>query len=147
MRTPRASAALASRRRKGEIAGVRCTAVAHGLHGGRRRRDLLRLGRRASAFGRPSLSAGASVGIKPVGLGARDTLRLEPRLSLYGNDIDDTTNPLEAGLGWVVKIDKGDFVGRAALAKRQRHEPLARQARRLLRDGRDGAWPVTVIRF
>jgi aminomethyltransferase len=48
-----------------------------------------------------------------AGLGARDTLRLEARLSLYGNDIDETTNPLEAGLGWVVKMDKGDFVGRA----------------------------------
>lgn len=51
----------------------------------------------------------------PIGLGARDTLRLEARLSLYGNDIDATTTPLEAGLGWVVKLDKGDFVGRDAL--------------------------------
>jgi aminomethyltransferase len=56
-------------------------------------------------------------GATPAGLGARDTLRLEGRLSLYGNDIDETTNPLEAGLGWVVKLDKGDFIGRAALAK------------------------------
>jgi len=54
-------------------------------------------------------------GAKPIGLGARDTLRLEARLSLYGNDIDLTTNPIEAGLGWVVKLDKGDFVGREAL--------------------------------
>jgi len=50
------------------------------------------------------------------GLGARDTLRLEARLALYGNDIDETTNPIEAGLGWVVKLDK-PFVGRDALAK------------------------------
>jgi len=57
----------------------------------------------------------ASGGAKPAGLGARDTLRLEARLSLYGNDIDETTNPIEAGLGWVVKLQKGDFVGRAAL--------------------------------
>ena len=56
-------------------------------------------------------------GAKPAGLGARDTLRLEARLSLYGNDIDETTNPIEAGLGWVVKLAKGDFVGRAALEK------------------------------
>lgn len=56
-------------------------------------------------------------GAKPCGLGARDTLRLEARLSLYGNDIDETTNPIEAGLGWVVKLQKGDFVGRAALEK------------------------------
>jgi aminomethyltransferase len=51
----------------------------------------------------------------PIGLGARDTLRLECRMALYGNDIDETTNPLEAGLGWTVKFDKGDFVGREAL--------------------------------
>jgi len=56
-------------------------------------------------------------GATPCGLGARDTLRLEARLSLYGNDIDETTNPIEAGLGWVVKLQKGDFVGRAALEK------------------------------
>jgi aminomethyltransferase len=52
-----------------------------------------------------------------IGLGARDSLRLEMKYALYGNDIDKTTNPLEAGLGWVVKLDKGDFVGRDALMK------------------------------
>jgi aminomethyltransferase len=72
------------------------------------------------------MDAGRPFGLKPVGLGARDTLRLEARLSLYGNDIDETTNPLEAGLGWVVKLDKGDFVGRAALTKIHA-EPLARK--------------------
>ncbi len=56
-------------------------------------------------------------GAKPAGLGARDTLRLEARLSLYGNDIDETTNPIEAGLSWVVKLQKDDFVGKAALEK------------------------------
>ncbi len=55
----------------------------------------------------------------PVGLGARDTLRLEARLSLYGNDLDDTTTPLEAGLGWVVKWEVGEFIGRAALLEQQ----------------------------
>ncbi len=54
---------------------------------------------------------------EPVGLGARDTLRLEMKYALYGNDIDATTNPIEAGLGWVVKLDKGDFVGKEAIAK------------------------------
>ncbi len=53
--------------------------------------------------------------VLPVGLGARDTLRLEAGLALYGNDIDDGTTPLEARLGWTVKLDKGDFVGRDAL--------------------------------
>ena len=65
------------------------------------------------------LEAGASHGISPVGLGARDTLRLEKGLMLYGNDIDETTTPLEAGLGWVVKLDKGDFVGRDALVRQR----------------------------
>jgi aminomethyltransferase len=63
------------------------------------------------------LGLGAPLGIEAAGLAARDTLRLEARLSLYGNDIDETTNPLEAGLGWVVKLDKGDFVGREALQR------------------------------
>ena len=54
-------------------------------------------------------------GVKQAGLGARDTLRLEMKYALYGNDIDETTNPLEAGLGWVVKMAKPAFVGKAAL--------------------------------
>jgi aminomethyltransferase len=66
------------------------------------------------------------VGIKPCGLGARDTLRLEARLCLYGNDIDETTTPLEAGLGWVVKMDGPDFVGKEALA-RQKTEGVKRR--------------------
>lgn len=53
----------------------------------------------------------------PIGLGARDSLRLEMKFALYGNDISGNTNPLEAGLGWVVKFDKGGFVGREALLK------------------------------
>jgi aminomethyltransferase len=61
------------------------------------------------------MTAGASKGLKPCGLGARDTLRTEMKFALYGNDIDETANPLEAGLGWVVKFKAGDFVGREAL--------------------------------
>jgi aminomethyltransferase len=63
------------------------------------------------------LAAGRADGATPVGLGARDTLRLEMKYALYGNDIDETTNALEAGLGWVVKPAKGDFIGREALEK------------------------------
>ncbi len=62
--------------------------------------------------------AGAPYGIKPVGLGARDTLRLEMGFCLYGNDIDDTTSPLEAGLGWVTKFTK-DFVNAEGLKKQK----------------------------
>ncbi|MCX7994785.1 MAG: glycine cleavage system aminomethyltransferase GcvT [candidate division WOR-3 bacterium] len=61
--------------------------------------------------------AGKDLNVKPIGLGARDTLRSEMRYCLYGNDIDKTTNPLEAGLGWIVKFDKGDFIGKDALLK------------------------------
>ncbi len=65
------------------------------------------------------LAAGAEFGIKPCGLGARNTLRLEAALALYGNDIDAGTTPWEAGLGWIVKLEKGDFLGRAALVKQK----------------------------
>jgi aminomethyltransferase len=65
---------------------------------------------------RQLLEVGRAHGIAPAGLGARDTLRLEACLSLYGNDIDETTNPYEAGLAWVVKLDH-DFIGRAALER------------------------------
>jgi aminomethyltransferase len=61
------------------------------------------------------IEVGRPLGLKPAGLGARDTLRLEARLSLYGNEIDETTNPFEAGLGWIVKMDKDLFVGKDAL--------------------------------
>ena len=61
----------------------------------------------------------ADPSVVPAGLGARDTLRLEMGMALYGNDIDDTTTPYEAGLGWLVKLKKGDFVGKAALEKQK----------------------------
>jgi aminomethyltransferase len=58
-------------------------------------------------------------GAKPCGLGARDTLRLEAAMPLYGHELSEETDPLQAGLGWAVKLPKGDFVGRAALERRQ----------------------------
>jgi aminomethyltransferase len=70
----------------------------------------------AAHLWRTLLELGRSAGIAPAGLGARDTLRLEARLALYGNDIDETTNPLEAGLGWIVKLGKPMFIGKEALA-------------------------------
>ncbi len=69
--------------------------------------------------------AGAEFGIKPIGLGARDTLRLEMGFCLYGNDIDDTTSPLEAGLGWITKFTK-TFVNSEAL-KKQKEEGVKRK--------------------
>ncbi|MDC7996233.1 glycine cleavage system aminomethyltransferase GcvT [Altibacter sp. HG106] len=71
------------------------------------------------------LEAGASYGIKPIGLAARDTLRLEMGYCLYGNDIDDTTSPLEAGLGWITKFTK-DFIHSEALKKEKENGPTRR---------------------
>ncbi|MBV9081079.1 MAG: glycine cleavage system aminomethyltransferase GcvT, partial [Acidobacteriaceae bacterium] len=61
------------------------------------------------------LDAGAQFGIKPCGLGARNTLRLEAKMALYGHEITASTNPFEADLGWIVKMGKGEFLGRSAL--------------------------------
>ena len=65
------------------------------------------------------LASGKPHGLIPAGLGARDTLRLEAKMALYGNDIDDTTTPWEADLGWIVKMKKGDFIGRAVLERQK----------------------------
>ena len=65
------------------------------------------------------LDAGAEFGIKPCGLGARNTLRLEAKMALYGHEIHSTITPWEADLGWIVKLDKGDFIGRETLVKQK----------------------------
>ena len=72
---------------------------------------------------RSLLQAGRADGLRPCGLGARDTLRLEARMPLYGNDIDDTTTVLEAGLGGIVRFEKGEFLGRSALQHQQSAGP------------------------
>lgn len=78
------------------------------------------------AVWRALMEAGQPVGIKPCGLGARDTLRLEMKYPLYGHELTDETSPLDAGLGWVVKLDKGDFVGKSHLVS-QKEKGLTRQ--------------------
>jgi aminomethyltransferase len=103
---------------RGEVASVPCLVSRTGYTG----EDGFEL--YAPADGGPHLwrtllESGARDGLVPVGLGARDTLRLEAKMALYGNDIDDTTTPLEADLAWIVRLAKGDFVGRAALAAQQ----------------------------
>jgi aminomethyltransferase len=72
------------------------------------------------------MEAGKPEHLQPAGLGCRDSLRLEMAYRLYGSDMDDTTTPLEAGLAWVVKLDKGEFIGRQAL-QRQREQGLAKK--------------------
>lgn len=79
--------------------------------------------------------AGGEFDIKPAGLGSRDSLRLEMGFCLYGNDIDKTTNPLEAGLGWITKLQKGDFIGKEALLK-VKEEGLSRKLVAMISDDR-----------
>lgn len=105
--------------RKFEVAGVPVTAARTGYTGEDGFELFCPWGETAKVW-RELMRAGEPHGLKPVGLGARDTLRLEARLSLYGNEIDETTDPLEAGLGWAVKLNSGlPFLGREALAARQ----------------------------
>jgi len=78
--------------------------------------------------------AGKPFDIEPIGLGARDSLRLEMRYMLYGNDIDQTTNPIEAGLGWICKPDKGDFIGRDAIVAMKQNKPVRRLQSLVLKD-------------
>jgi aminomethyltransferase len=95
------------------------------------------------------LEAGASSGLVPAGLGARDTLRLEAGLRLYGQDMDDDTDPFSCGLGWTVKLDKGDFIGSDALRDLREAPPhrfiglrlgprtIARHGQPVIQEGRE----------
>lgn len=73
-----------------------------------------------------AVEAGKEFGMKLIGLAARDSLRLEMKLALYGNDIDQTTNPIEAGLSWIVNFEKGDFIARDILEKTKKEKPKRR---------------------
>ena len=108
---------------EGEVAGVRCT-IARTGYTGEDGFELFCPPGQASGLWGALVEAGAAEGIAPCGLGARDSLRLEVAYRLYGSDMDDSTTPLEAGLAWVVKLDKGDFSGKAALlAQKQKGLP------------------------
>ncbi len=109
----------------GEVAGVKCL-VARTGYTGEDGFELFCPSDRAARLWDALLEAGRPEGIAPCGLGARDSLRLEMAYRLYGSDMDDSTTPLEAGLAWVVKLDKGDFVGRAALVK-QKEQGLSKK--------------------
>jgi aminomethyltransferase len=99
-----------------ELGGVKATAARTG-YTGEDGFEMFCAASDAPALWKHLSEAGAPHGLKPAGLGARDTLRLEACLCLYGNDIDETTNPYEAGLGWVVKLKQGDFLGKDALVR------------------------------
>ena len=106
----------------GAVAGVHCSISRTGYTG----EDGFELyvdAENAPALWDAILAAGAPHGLVPCGLGARDTLRLEAGLRLYGQDMDDSTDPYSCGLGWTVKIDKGEFIGRDALAELNPKQP------------------------
>lgn len=98
----------------GEIAGTVVT-VAHTGYTGELGVEIVCPSERLVSLYTALIDAGKPFALEPAGLGCRDTLRLEARLSLYGNEIDETTHPFEAGLGWTVKLDKPDFVGKSVL--------------------------------
>ena len=107
------------------VAGVDCTPARTGYTGEDGVEVFCAWGDAVKVW-RALAAAGSAAGLEPAGLGARDTLRLEARLSLYGNEIDESTNPFEAGLGWTVKLDADDFIGRAAL-RALKAQPLSRK--------------------
>ncbi len=102
----------------GEVAGVPAR-IAHTGYTGEDGFEIYIDPEEAPLLWNELLEAGQEFGIKPCGLGARNTLRLEAKMALYGHEITASITPLEADLGWIVKADKGDFVGREALAKLQ----------------------------
>jgi aminomethyltransferase len=100
---------------EGTVAGVEGCIIARTGYTGEDGFEVFLPAGAADIFWHAIHAAGAPFGLVNVGLGARDTLRLEMKYSLYGNDITDDTTPLEAGLGWVTKLEKGDFIGRDPL--------------------------------
>jgi glycine cleavage system T protein (aminomethyltransferase) len=118
---------------RGMVAGVDCL-VARTGYTGEDGFELFCDARRAPALWDALLAAGAPLGIRPCGLGSRDTLRLEAGMPLYGNELDRTGNPYEANLGRVVKLEKGEFVGRAALASVQQSGPRRKLVGLVMRD-------------
>lgn len=111
--------------KKGTVAGIDNTIISNTGYTGAGGFELYVPNDKVEELWNALFEAGKLEGIKPIGLGARDTLRLEMGFCLYGNDIDDTTSPLEAGLGWITKFTK-DFVDGEYL-KRQKEEGLSRK--------------------
>ena len=111
----------------GEVAGVKDVIISATGYTGAGGFELYFYPEHAMTIWNALFEAGAPEGIKPIGLGARDTLRLEAGFCLYGNDLNDTTSPIEAGLGWITKfVDGKNFTNRAALEK-QKAEGVTRK--------------------
>lgn len=109
----------------GEFAGISGCIIARTGYTGEDGFEIFIPANRAAPAWSQILNAGAEFGILPIGLGARDTLRLEVRNCLYGHELDDETSPLQANLGWITKLDKpGGFLGRDAIAARKGNDSL-----------------------
>jgi aminomethyltransferase len=130
------------------VAGLDGVVVARTGYTGEDGVELYAPSARAGALWDALMEAGRSVDMLPCGLGARDTLRLEAGLRLYGQDMDESVDPLSCGLGWTVRLDKGDFVGADALRRIKESGPprrfvglrmagrgIARHGMSVLRDG------------
>jgi aminomethyltransferase len=104
--------------REGDVAGVPAVISRTG-YTGEDGFELYVPAERTVELWRRLLEAGQADGLIPAGLGARDSLRLEMGYALYGNDLDERHSPIESGLGWITKLDKGEFVGRDAIARRK----------------------------
>jgi len=147
---------------RGEVAGVPAIVSRTG-YTGEDGFELYLAPERAPEVWRRLLAEGGPHGLVPAGLGARDTLRLEAAMALYGHEIDERTTPFEAGLSWVVKLDKGDFLGREVLAAQRDRgiqrtlvgfvvegRGIARQGHAVLADGKavgevtSGTWSPTL---
>ncbi len=111
---------------KGTFNGAEKSLIATTGYTGERTFEVFVYNDHAERMWKDIMAAGEEFGIQPCGLGARDTLRLEMGYMLYGNDINDTTSPLEAGLGWITKLKKGDFNGSDWLTK-QKEEGISRK--------------------
>lgn len=120
---------------KGEIAGIPNVIISATGYTGSGGFELYVAQDHALALWNAIFAAGEEQGIQPIGLGARDTLRLEKGYCLYGNDIDDTTSPIEAGLGWITKTKKGDFISRDLFVQ-QRQEGVSRKLVAFKAEGR-----------
>ena len=118
---------------QGTVGGVDCL-IARTGYTGEDGFELFCDARRAERLWRALAQAGEPLGLTPCGLGSRDTLRLEAGMPLYGNELDRGTNPFEANLGRVVKLEKGEFVGRAALQQVQQAGPRRKLIGLVMRD-------------
>ena len=121
------------RSQQGRVAGIPCL-VARTGYTGEDGFELFCTARKAQRLWDALVSTGSDLGLRPCGLGSRDTLRLEAGMPLYGNELDRSVNPYEANLGRVVKLEKGEFIGRGALAAVQQTGPRRKLVGLVMRD-------------